>query len=164
MTSDIQRRIVALRNEIQGQKTFSGLAFSQLLLPENTPTQTYSGTASLSGGLYDPVAKVRFRFTRDDGLIEAPAINFAYECTTSPTYVEFVRGVGFTISGDDLGYFDQWGISGYVSEIGDGYVDFIVAIQAAVREAFFSLNSISFSVTCQAVTNVLGTLIVERIL
>lgn len=163
MVGDVQQRIVKLHNELKAQKVFSGLAYSQLLLPENTPTLSYSGTASLSGSGYDPVAKIRFRFTRSDGLLDVPAVNFAYDCVTSPTYAEFVRGKGFTLSGDDLGYYDQWDISGYVDEVGDGYVDFMVELQSTVRDAFFSLNSIDFSITCQAIANVYGTLTVERV-
>jgi hypothetical protein len=164
MINNLQQRIVTLRNEIQSQKTFSGLTYSRLLLPENAPTQTYSGRASLTGSGSTPVAEVRFRFTRTDGLTDTPAINFAFSSTISPTYVDFVRSKGFTISGNELAFFDQWTTAGFTREVGDGFVDFIVAIQPDTREAFFSLDYLDFSITCQAITNVYGTLTVERII
>lgn len=164
MKRDIQQRIVALRNELQSQKVFSGLTYSQLLLPENLPTQTYSGNASLSGDPNSVVARVRFRFTRTDGLMETPAINFTQECKLSPTYAEFVRGNGFTVSGNDLGYYNQWEVSSYVSEIGDGYVDFTVDLQSSCRRTFFSIDSIAFETVCQAITSVRGILTVERLI
>lgn len=163
MITDVERRIVKLRNEVKAQKVNSGLAYSQLLLPENTPTQTYSDTASLSGSGTTPVARIRFRFTRTDGILDSPAINFAFNCTTSPTYADYVRSQGFTISGDDLAYYDHWVISGYVSEVGDGYVDFYVELSYQFRDAFFTLNTIDYSITCQAITNVNGNLTVERL-
>ncbi|MEE0888131.1 MAG: hypothetical protein U0L97_02865 [Candidatus Saccharimonadaceae bacterium] len=164
MIADIEKRVAKLRNELKAQKVNSGLAYSQLLLPENTPTQSYSSTASLSNPSSGPVARMRFRFTRTDGLIDSPAINFAFSYSASPTYAGFVRAQGFTISGNDLDYFDTWSVSGYIHGVGDGYVDFYVDLSSELRDAFFSLSTISFSITCQAITNVKGDLTVERLI
>lgn len=164
MIADIEKRVTKLRNELKAQKVNSGLTYSQLLLPENTPTQSYSDTASLTNPSTGPVARIRFRFTRTDGIIDPPAINFAFNYSTSPTYADFVRAQGFTISGNDLGYFDSWSVSGYIHGMGDRFVDFYVDLSSSIRDAFFSMSTISFSITCQAITNVKGNLIVERLI
>lgn len=164
MRSNVQQRIVELRNELKAQKVSSGLTYPSLLLPENTPSLTYSDTASLSGSGTTPVARVRFRFERNDGMIDAPLINFAFTASFTPTYAQFAINQGFTITGDDLGSYDFMVVSGYIGEVGDGYVDFYVDFGNELRDDFFNLNSISFSTTCQAISNVYGTFTVERVI
>lgn len=161
---DTQSRIVGMRNELQSQKAYSGMAYSQMLMPENTPSQTYSGSISLSGSGNGPLARVRFRFTRTDGLIDPPLINFAYTATISPTYAEFVRDNGFSFTGNDLSYIDATNISGYIGETGDGFVDFYVDYSRQFTSMFFSRNSLTTTVTCQAIASVKGTLIEERVI
>lgn len=166
MKQDVQQRIVALKNEVKAQKTYSGLAYSQLLMPENTPTQSYSGTASLSGSGETPVARIRFRFQRTDGIITAPMINFAYDASITPTYKQYAESYGWTFQGTGAATVFppiNW-TSGNIAELGDGYVDFYVNFSNEIRVDFFDLNSISFNVTCQAITNVKGTLSVERLI
>lgn len=161
MVMDVQNKVTQLRNEVKAQKVFSGLTYSQLLLPENTPTQSYSGTASLSGS--GPVAKIRFRFTRTDGINEPPMINFAYSASISPTYRAFAESYGFSFSANDLSYIDRRQVSGYIASLGDEYVDYYVEFSEYLRDIFFSRSDLGISVTCQAIANVKGTLVVERI-
>lgn len=161
MVMDVQNKVTQLRNEVKAQKVFSGLTYSQLLLPENTPTQSYSGTASLSGS--GPIAKIRFRFTRTDGISEPPMINFAYSASVSPTYRAFAESYGFSFSANDLTYLDRNNISGYIGGVGDGYIDFFVEFNGYFRDMFFSRDNLGISVTCQAIANVRGNLIEERI-
>lgn len=161
MAKDVQNRLTHLRNEVKAQKVYSGLTYSQLLLPENTPTQQYLETVSLSGS--GPVAKIRFRFTRTDGINEPPMINFAYNVSLSPTYKAFAESYGFVFSANDLSYIDASYISGYISEVGDGYADFIVEFASYLRDIFFSRDNLGIVITCQAITNVRGNLVVERI-
>ena len=161
MVLDVQNKVTRLRNEIKAQKVFSGLTYSQLLLPENTPSLSYSETVSLSGS--GPVARIRFRFTRTDGLIDPPFINFAYTGSISPTYKSFAESNGFSFSAHDLSYIDRNNISGYIATVGDGYVDFYVEFNSYLRRMFFSRNSLDIAVTCQAIANVAGTLSVEKI-
>lgn len=163
MISDVQLRLVKARNELKAQKVYSGLAYSQLLLPENTPQLSYSGTASLSGS--GVVARVRFRFTRTDGLSDTPMINFTTSTTLSPTYRQFAEANGFTFStAYDLSYIDTLYANGYIGHLGDGYVDWYVDFDELIRRDFFSLNSIAFSVQVQAIANVAGNLVVERLI
>lgn len=165
MITGAEKQIATLRNEIMSQKVASGLAFSSLLLPENTPTASYEGTASVSGiDQFTPVARLRFRFTRSDGLIDPPLINFAFSTNFEPSYKSFVESKGFTISGPDLGYFDWLYVSGYIAELGDSYIDFYVDFEGVIRDYYFSVGSISFQVTCQAISNVKGGLVVERLI
>lgn len=164
MIRDTQQKLVELRNEIKAQKVYNGLAYSQLLFPENNPVQSYTGTASLSGSGDTPVARLRFRFTRTDGLIEPPFINFAYDASYSPTYQQFAESYGFEFTGRDLSQLEANDITSYIHNFGDGYVDFYIDFQSSMREAFFSLNSMQISATCYAITSVQGTLVMERLI
>jgi antirestriction protein len=110
------------------------------------------------------VAKIRFRFTRTDGLVEPPFINFAYTGSISPTYRAFAESYGFSFSANDLSYMDRTNISGYIAGLGDGYIDFYVEFNEYLRDMFFSRNSLTISITCQAIANVAGNLSVERII
>lgn len=162
MLTSIERRLAKLQNEINAQKVFSGLTYSQLLLPENSPMQTYSGTIDLSSSS-DPIARLLFRFERTDGISETPMINFSYSASISPSYKSFAESYGFVFSANDLSYIETTEVTGYISSLGDGYVDFYVDFDSALKRKFFSLSSLSFSVTCQAISNVRGNLTVERV-
>ena len=164
MIRDTQQRIVEIRNELQAQKVFSGLIYSQVLMPENTHQLSYTGEATWSGSEDAPIARVRFRFTRTDGLVDPPLINFTHTSSFSPTYKQFAEANGFVFSGGDLSFFSTQGIEGYIADIGDGYVDFYVDFKASIKNLLFSRNSVSISTTCQAVSNVYGTLSVERLI
>ena len=162
MVMDVQNKVTQLRNEVKAQKVFSGLTYSQLLLPENTPTQSYSATVSLSGS--GPVARIRFKFTRTDGINEPPLINFAYSASISPTYRAFAESYGFSFSANDLSYIDRSAISGYIGELGDGYVDFLVEFDSSLRSMFFSRSDLGIAITCQAIANIRGNLTAERVI
>ena len=164
MIYDVEKRLAAVHNELKAQKVYSGLVYSQLLLPENNPVQSYSGTASLSGSGTDPIARLRFRFIRDDGLLDPPLVAFAVDTSISPTYQQFAESYGFTFEANDLSYFSIFETSSYIAELGDGYVDFYVDFDSFLRGMFFSLNNLSVSVTVQATANVKGTLTVERLI
>lgn len=164
MNRYVQQKIVELRNELQAQKVYSGLSYSQLLFPENTPSLSYTGTANLSGSGETPVARIRFRFTRTDGINETPLVNFAYDASYSPSYKQFAEDNGWTFTGQDFSFFERDDISGYISESGDNYVDFFVDYNYTIRSALFSLSSIGISISCQAIVAVNGTLSVERVI
>lgn len=164
MIYDVENRLAKLHNELKAQKVYSGITYSQLLLPENTPSKSYSGTADLSGSGTDPVARLRFRFTRTDGINEPPLVDFTLQVSISPTYKSFAESYGFVFNANDLSYFTYTNVDGYINEIGDGYVDFYVDFNSYLRSMFFSLSSLSFSVTVQAIANVMGTLVVEKLI
>lgn len=164
MIYDVEKRITAIHNELKAQKVYSGLTYSQLLLPENNPTQSYSGTASLSGSGDDPVARLRFRFTRADGIIDPPMVDFAMQVGLNPTYQQFAEDYGFVFNVNDLSYLTYTEAEGYIAELGDGYVDFYVDFDRFLSTQFFSLNTIGISATVQAIANVKGTLTVERLI
>lgn len=164
MQSNTQKRIVELRNELRAQKVASGLTYSQLLMPDNTPSLSYSGTASWTSSTTGPVARVRFRFERTDGLIDPPLINFAHDSSYSPTYKEYAESNGFVFSGGNLSYLTDGKIEVYIGEVGDGYVDFYVDYANSLKTTLAYLSSITISTTCTAIANVKGTLSVERII
>lgn len=164
MIYDVEKRLAAVHNELKAQKVYSGLTYSQLLLPQNNPVESYSGTASLSDSGDGPVARLRFRFTRSDGVDEPPLVDFAATTTLSPTYKEFAESYGFSFTANDLSYLDLIGVFAYIGELGDGFVDFYVDFDSYLRSAFFSLNSIEISARVQAMANVKGTLVVERVI
>lgn len=164
MIQDTQKRLVALKNEVKAQKTASGLAYSQMLMPENTPTRVYSGTASLSGSGDTPVARLRFRFQRTDGIADPPLINFACSANYSPSYKQFAEANGFSFTGRSSMYLERQDVVSYIHGLGDGYVDFYVDFQSAIRTALFSLNSIQIYATCSAITGVKGSFVVERLI
>lgn len=164
MITDVERRIVKLRNELKAQKVSAGITYSQLLMPSNTPELEYTGTANWNSSTTFPIARVRFRFIRTDGLTDPPLVNFTHNSTYSPTYKKFAQDNGFVISPDiDMSFFDNENIEGYIGAVGDGYVDFYVDYGTAIRNQLFSLSSIQIATTCQVISNVQGYLTVERL-
>lgn len=164
MIGDIQTRMAKANNELKALKVYSGLSYSSLLLPENIPEQSYSGTASLGGSSDDMVARLRFRFTRTDGLIDPPLINFTIDASITPDYQTYAEDYGFVFSSGNLSYSTDFLITGYIYELGDGYVDYYVDYDGDLSTYYPYLNSIDFSVRVQALANVRGTLSVERLI
>lgn len=165
MINDVQQRLVKARNELKAQKVASELAYSQLLMPENTPSVSYSGVVTDSGSSrYDTLARCRVRFTRTDGVNETPFVNFTYDFRFSPTYVEFEASWGTTVSGDDVGYVDEQGYVGYIAEAGSNYVDFYIDVTTDVVLSFAPFTSLNFSFTAEAISTVPGNLTVTRLL
>lgn len=165
MINDVQKRLVKIRNEIKAQKVARELAYSQLLMPDNTPSVTYSGTVTDSGSQrYDTLARCRVRFTRSDGIDETPFVDFTYDFKFSPTYVEFEQSWGVTVTGNDTGYVDEQGYVGYVAGSGTNYVDFYIDITTDVVLSFAPFTSLNFTFTAEAISTVPGTLTVTRLL
>ena len=164
MVGNVPQRIVKMRNELKAQKVSSGIVYSQLLMPTNTPQLSYTGTASWNSSTTSPIARVRFRFTRTDGLLEPPLINFTHTSSYSPSYRDYAQSNGFSFSPTvDMSYFDTQNIEAYIGGVGDGYVDFYIDYKTSIRTLFFSLNSVQISTTCQAISNDYGQLTVERV-
>ena len=168
MIGDVQQRIVKLRNEIKAQKVARELTYSQLLMPENTPSITYRGTLTHSGGpIDDVVARCRVRFTRTDGVDATPFVNFPFVLTLSPTYQEYEASIGVTVTGDDPGCVDEQCYVGYIADSGDNWVDFYVDLTYYAIANFDSFErpftSLDFSFTVEAISTVPGRLTVERV-
>lgn len=164
MIHNVQDRLSYIRNEIKAQKVYTGAVYSQFLVPDNTPSASYSGSASWSGTDDTPVARVRFRFTRADGQTDPPLVNFTCDAMYDPSYQQFAENNGFTFSQIDLSYISMQDIEAYIGEIGEGFVDFYVDFTSPIKTALFSLNSIDLSITCQAIANTRGNLTVERVI
>ena len=166
MLQDVQSRLVKIRNEIRAQKVARELTYSQLLLPENTPSISYSaylpvGTTAQNG----IVARCRVRFTRSDGIDSTPFVNFPFSLTLSPTYKEFQEDQGVSVSGNDVGYVDEQCFVGYVAGAGTNYVDFYIDITETLITVFDpNYPGVTFSFTVEGVSTAPGTLTVTRIL
>ena len=146
MIGDIQTRMAKANNELKALKVYSGLSYSSLLLPENIPEQSYSGMASLGGSSDDMVALLRFRFTR------------------TPDYQTYAEDYGFVFSSGDISYTADSNVTGYIYELGDGYVDYYVDFRGGLNTLYPYLNSIDISARVQALANVRGALSVERLI
>ena len=160
----VQARLVRIRNELKAQKVASGLAFSSLLMPENNPTATWSGSISFaSTGADNILARIRFRFARTAGS-DAPMVNFTIATELSPKYASYIATQGLTVTGDDVDYVDEQSITSYVADSGDGWVDYYVDFDTTLLNNFYTLTAINATVTVTAVAMVAGTLTTERII
>lgn len=165
MISDVEKRLVKIRNEIKAQKVARELAYSQLLMPENTPTINYSGTVAYQGQeRFDTLARCRVRFTRTDDGEGAPFVNFPFSFNFVPNYADFIREQGLNMTGDDIEFVDEQCYVGYIAEEGSNYVDFYIDITTEVIFNFEPFTSLDFNFTVEAISNVPGELTVERIL
>ena len=166
MNGNVEARIVKLKNEANAQKVARELAFSQLLLPENTPSANYS--AFLPVGITSQngiVARCRVRFTRTDGVVATPFVNFPFNVTLSPTYVEYMATQGNTLTGDDADYVDEQCFVGYIAEAGTNYVDFYIDITDTLIMVFDpNYPGVTFSFTVEGVSTAPGQLTVTRLI
>lgn len=163
MINDVQQRIVKARNEVKAQKVASKLAYSSILFPENTPRVTWSGTINFPWTADNVIARLRVRFTRNDGMDGAPFVDFAQNVTFSPTYVAYSASVGWIVTGNDTGYVDDQEYTGYVAATGSNYVDYYIDFLKDIQMNYNTLNSISASVEVEAISMVDGTLTITRI-
>ena len=166
MIKDVQNRLVKIRNEIKAQKVARELAYSQLLMPDNTPTKTYSGyipvgTTAQNG----TVARCRVRFTRIDGINSTPFVDFPFDLKFSPNYVQFEASQGVTITGDDTEYVDEQCFVGYIAEAGTNYIDFYIDVTDTLLMVFDpNFPGITFSFTVEAVSTAPGTIDITRLI
>lgn len=164
MITSTEKRIVNLRNEVKALKVASELAYSQLLMPENTPSVSYSGTVtSASVPRYATLARCKVRFTRSDGSLDVPFVNFTLNFRFSPTYTQFMASWGIIVEGNDTEFSDEQVYDGYIAGSGPGYVDYYVDISTDIVLLFDPFTSIDFSFEVEAISMVSGTLTVERV-
>lgn len=163
MISDVSKRIVKLRNELRAQKVAMELAYSSILWPERAPTASWSGDVALE--LHDSiVARFRVRFRRSDGRDGAPYVDFAPEVTFSPTYVDFTRSQGGSVTGNDVGYVDNQNYTGYVAGAGSNYIDYYIDFVRDLISNYYALTSINISINVQAISMTSGVLTIERLI
>ena len=160
MIADTEYRIIKARNELRALKTATKLAYSNMLMPENVPKQTYSGSISLST-VRDPMARVTATFTRTDGVAITPYVDITLD-TNIYTFEDWVLSIGGTISGRDK----KWGQSGLFSYSIDSTTDtsvtFVINVSENIMQVSQALSSVNFSVKVTAISPVEGTLTLRR--
>ncbi len=163
MIADVERRLVKARNELKAQKVAMELAYSSILWPENAAKANWSGSLALqlSG---DVVARFRVRFTRSDDGEGAPYVDFAQNVTFSPTYMEFSRSQGWTVTGNDTSYVDDQNYIGYVAGAGTNYVDYYIDFTRDLISNYFTLSSVNVTIKVEAISMVDGNLTITRLI
>ncbi len=163
MTNDAQQRLVRVRNELKAQKVATELAYSSILWPENAQERSWSGSIALqlSG---DVVARFRARFQRSDGREGAPFVDFAQAVSFSPSYLVYTASLGWTVTGNDVGYVDDQNYTGYVAGAGNDYIDYYIDFTRDLMSNYFTLSSINVNIQVQAIAMVEGTLTITRLI
>ena len=162
MIADVEKRIVKARNEIKALKVASELAYSSILMPENSPTQSYSGSIDLSA-MNNPMARVAVTFTRIDGINTTPFVDFSVD-TNIDSFEEWVKSIGGTITGRDVNWGENGLFSVYVDSTTDSSVTCFVDVSQSILQLQGLTPSANFSLDVTAISPVRGTLTVERIL
>lgn len=155
--------MVRARNEIRAQKVATELAYSSILFPENTPHATWTGTITFPQYPDNVIARLRVRFTRSDGMEGAPFVDFAQSVTISPSYAAYSASIGWTVTGNDIGYVDDQEYTGYVAEAGSDYVDYYIDFLRDLAGNYYTLSSVQVTVEVDAISMVDGTLNITKV-
>lgn len=160
MISDVEGRIIKSRNELKSLKVATELSYSSMLMPENAPTATYSGSINLNA-MNDPMARVTATFTRSDESEITPYVDIMLD-TDIFTYEDWVKSIGGTVSGRDV----KWGQSGlftvYVDNTTDKSVTFNIDVTQNVMQLSGVMSSVDFTIRATAISPVSGTLTLRR--
>ena len=163
--TNAEKLIVKFRNELRALKVAFKYAFSSVLMPENVPTASWSGSIAFSGGTAEALARLRVRFTRSDGRTEPPFVDFAQNVTISPSYPSYSESnLGVKWTGDDINYVDNQLFRCYVADTGVGYVDYYIDFTTLATSVYAMLSSISASINVEAISTVPGTITITRII
>lgn len=162
MISSTERQIIKLRNEIRAEKVASKLAFSSVLMPENVPSTSWSGSISLTGETSEALARFRVRFERSDGRNEVPFVDFAQMVSFSPTYPDYSLAQGVRVTGNDINYTDEQNYRCYVAGTGAGYVDYNIDMTPTLANNYMALSSINIAISVEAISPVAGNLTITR--
>ena len=158
-----QARIVAAKNELKALKTAQELAWGALSTPDQAPSQSWSGSISLTVSP-EPDTYVmhrwRARFTRSDGKTVTPFVQFAFSDSYTPTYKDFVISQGASVSGPDFDAANEYYIRGYTAGTGTDYVDYYIEV---VNGFTVGYTSTTLSLSVQALSPVIGTLTLSKI-
>lgn len=159
MISSTQKLIARIKNELSALKAASPLNVGALRFPDQTPTQSYSGTIDTTGQDY-VVARLEATFRRSDGQAITPFVDFAFDYSVSPTYQEYMATQGITITGSDPNVAAEFYVLGYVADTSSDSVVYYVDVLNAV--AGFAGSQIALNATIQAISTVEGTLTLRR--
>lgn len=157
----VQGRINQIEAELKALKISTPINFGALRFPDQIPTATYNGTFSGTEAGY-VVARVAATFTRTDGESAPPMVDFAFDFTIHPNYVESGAQQGVTITGSDPTAIDDYGIIGYEYSTGTNSVTFYIDVLAQIL--VYAVSTVTLGLTIQANSTVEGTLTTERLI
>ena len=157
----VQTLIKRIDNELKALKTATPLNFGALNFPDQTPQETYTGSINTSSQDY-VVARIAATFTRSDSEPTTPLVDFAFDMSVSPTYVEYMATQGVTITGNDPNAMHDFFIRGYEAETTNNSVTFYIDIINAI--APYAGATATLTVTVEAISPVEGTLTLTRII
>lgn len=156
-----EQRLMKIRNELKAQKVATELAYSAMLMPENAPTATYTGSIDLTT-IQEPMARVAVTFTRTDNIENTPYADIAVS-TDIDTFEEWVRSIGGTVSGRDT----DWGESGlfmiYVNDTTDRSVTFYIDVSSKIVQGQANQTA-NFTLNISVISPTPGQLTVIRLL
>ncbi len=165
MISSIETWFVRLKNELRALKTSFKYSFSSVLMPENVPTTSWSGTINFSGGTAEALARFKVRFTRDDNIVKTPFVDFAQTVTFNPSYPQYSEMYQrVRMTGDDINYTDNELFRGYVADVGSNYVDYYIDITTLTSGTYIGLSSVDIAINVEAISLVRGSISIERII
>lgn len=161
----VEQRIAKLHDEVKAQKVAGEIAYSTVLKPENTPSVTKTERIDWSRQDDKIYMRERFRFERTDGKTDAPLVNFAFDFYLTPDYATYQRETfGITVTGYDIDYVKNDGVTGYIYETGPGYVDFYVDVDYDITTDYHTDPDLDITMTVQAISPVEGTLTATRLI
>lgn len=164
-SDNVTKQLLAIENEQRAQKVVSTLNYGQLVKPQNTPTQTWSGTVT---NAFDTNAGVNARwiatFTRTDGVNLAPYVVFPYEYILGRGMYEDYLAAGMisAVSGRDKKAVDEYNFFDELLEIGPNYVKWKIEIDN--QYYYYATDGTSVNLTVQAISMVPGTLTLTRVI
>lgn len=150
-----------IENELKALKASTPLNAGALAFPDQTPTETYTGSVNTASQNY-VVARIGATFTRTDGQLTTPLVDFAFDMSVSPTYQQYMATQGITITGNDPNAMIDFFIRGYEASTTNNSVTFYIDALNAI--APYAGSTATLSVTVAALSTVEGTLTLERLI
>lgn len=155
----VEQELKRIETELHAQKAYFRPSLGSLAFPESAPRKSYSGSIDTqSQDLI--IAQFIARFTRSGSQTKAPLVDFGFTASVSPNYAQFVQSQGGSISGSDLTAYEDTFINGYVSGVGENYVEFTIEVKNAVAPWGSSPKTINVEVAAYSMVE--GTLTLQR--
>lgn len=163
MIFSAERQLIKLKNELRALKVATKLAWASVLMPDNIPRASWSGSVSLTGGTSAALARFRVRFSRADGRTESPFVDFAQIVSFTPTYYEHSLNQGIRVTGNDVNYVDDQNYRCYVASTGSGYIDYNIDMTPTLATNYSGLSSVTVGINVEAISPVKGRLTITKV-
>lgn len=159
------KRLLAIEDELRAQKSAGPFNGGALNVPSMSPEQTWSGFVSNSNN--QVTARWVATFTRSDGIDEPPMVDFAWDFSLGKTYyqdmVDDPAGYATSVSGRDKRAIDESKFIDYPQEVGPNFVKWSVDINPD-QWWYYSASGTTVNLTVQAISTVIGTLALVRVI